>query len=446
MAALTNVKRLYGCRGRALDTALNRLYRWLEDNTLLLWAYVLFLIGCVFAIFHDIAHYFFLSLVIPLVFLKAVQLDASRSFSARLSLSRVLKFGTTISLILSAAGIYLVMLILSSALQQPTDGIEKFLQVSVLSFEIIALLLVTALLILSSNVALRACLTVVAVAAAANALIALIVFVSSTPLNQLLNHRLGDAGWPPGARLGVASLAINSGIFLVASVAILSEAAGRLWHRILVASSALTLTCALLLTQSRSMYLAAGAGIAATLTWSSRSIRRAAVAAPVVLILVLVFITTVPAVIEMMLKRGDSRRLEIWSHYINLAWEQPWLGYGSMKNIHFEAKDGLDIVHPHNLILSAQVRGGVLATGALIVILLGGLYYSARYAKLTGQRAPLGIMVTLIVAGLFDYELLVVRSFPNWQTLPFWFPIGICVGTELYVRARHNSEPGAIAP
>ena len=475
MAALTNPKHRYDCRARALDSAIKRLNGWLEDDTLLFWAYVLFLIGCAVAILHGIAHYLFLWIVIPLVFLRAVVLEASRSplelsfgakvslsrvlkggrtvsvigsaaclylsFGAKLSLSRFLRIGTTVSVIWSAAGLYLLMLILSSALPQPTVSIKKLTEVSVNSFEILAFLFVTAILVVSSKGFLRTCLTVVSIAAAAIALVAIIVFVATRPFDYLFYFRLGH--WPKGQGPSVASLAINSGIFLVASIAIFLEDTRSLWHRLPLAASALTLMSALVLTQSRSVCLAALAGIAATIHWSSRSIRRAAVAVPAVLILALILITTVPGVSEIILWRGDSRRLEIWSHYINTSWDQPWLGSGMMRNI-FETMDGAVIPHPHNLILSAQVRGGVLATGAMIVMLLGGLYYSAEYAKLTGQRAPLGIMVTLVVAGIFDYQIL-IRSFPDWQTLFFWFPVGICIGAEHFVRARRNGESRAIA-
>ena len=472
MAALTNPRLRYGCRARALDSAIKRLNGWLEDDTLLFCAYVLFLIGCAVAVWQGIAHYLFLWIVIPLVFLRAVVVEASRtplelSFGAKLSLSRVLKGGTTVSIIgsaadlylsfgaklslsrflrigsrvsviWSAAGLYLLMLILSSALPWPTVSINILTQGSVNSFEILAFLFVTAILVVSSKGFLRTCLTVVSIAAAAIALVAIIVFVATRPFDYLFYFRLEP--WPKGH---VASLAINSAIFLVASIAIILEDTRSLWHRIPLAASAFILMGALVLTQSRSVLFAALAGIAATIPWSSRSIRRAAVAVPAVLILALILITTVPGVSETILWRGDSRRLEIWSHYINTSWDQPWLGSGLIRNI-FETMDGAVILHPHNLILSAQERGGVLATGAMIVMLLGGLYYSAGYAKLTGQRAPLGIMVTMVVAGIVDYQIH-IRSFPDWQTLFFWFPVGICIGAEHFVRARRNGESGAIA-
>ena len=107
--------------------------------------------------------------------------------------------------------------------------------------------------------------------------------------------------------------------------------------------------------------------------------------------------------------------------------------------IAFQSKDGTYIAHAHNLILSAQVRGGVVATGSMIVMLFGGLYYAGRYAQLTGRRAPLAIMTTLVISGIFEYDTF-VRSFPNWQTISFWLPTGICVGAELYVRSRYNSD------
>jgi hypothetical protein len=73
----------------------------------------------------------------------------------------------------------------------------------------------------------------------------------------------------------------------------------------------------------------------------------------------------------------------------------------------------------------------------MIVMLFGGLFYAARYAKLTGQPLLLGIMVTLVVNSMFDHQILPKR-FPDWQTIAFWLPIGICIAAELYVR---NLQP-----
>lgn len=427
---------------RTLDAGLKRLEGRFDDNYFLFGTYTLFVSGCVLMASQEIAHYLFLLVVLPLAFRKAAQLYALRSpseVSGGLCPSRAQIAGTTIPVTLCAAVIYLLALILSSALQKRTIAIEELVPLFIVTFEIIAFLLVTALLVVSQKGFLNGCLAALAIVAAANALVAIIVFIASTPFNQLSYDRLGDAAWAPGERLGVASLVINSGILLVASVAVLLEGIRSVWIRTLLTSSALILACALILSQSRSVLLAAAAGLAVSCRWSWRLITAAAIT---LALLTLIFIN-VPSVHDAALRRGDSRRFEIWRHYVESVLNQPWLGSGMIEKIGFESKDGLVIAHPHNLILSAAVKGGVFAAAAMIIILVGGLYYSARYAQMTGQRAPLGIITTLLVAGLFDYDL-VIGSFPSWQVIPFWFPIGICIGTELYVSSRRNNDHSRI--
>lgn len=416
------------------------LNRWLKNDTLLFWFYIAFVTGCVVPSFQPLTNPLFL-LIVPLVFLHVAHLDILRSppelrVSATLSFWRIQKITRVGSVILCAAGLYLLMVTLSSLLQ-PTIGPTNVIPLLVISLEIIGFLVVTALLVSSSKDRCNLCLAVLAVIAGANALGLIIRDLATIPFDQFFfpDYYLAYAPMPPGQ----TSLRIICSIFLVASIAILREGVKSLWCRVPLIASALILTCAVLLTQGRGIILAVAVGVATTFNWSIRSILLPVGA--LALILTLVF--TIPTTRDRILERGDSRRPEIWSHYIDYSSKRPWLGYGMIDGldpgIAFRSKDGTYIAHAHNLILSAQVRGGVLATGSMIVMLLGGLYYSRRYAQLTGKRAPLAIIATLFVSGIFEYDTF-IRSFPNWQTVSFWLPIGICSGTEIYVRSRHGNN------
>jgi O-antigen ligase len=436
--ALKTVTHLNGHFSRFLAGAFVGLNRWRQHDRLLFCAYVLFL-GLV-PIFEAFAYYLFLCAIVPLVALKAVRLDAYHSPAEGCPPPRLCLPGVRngISVILCAAGVYLLVVTISSVME-PTIGLKKLPPLLVISLETIAFVVVTALLVVNGYLYL--CLGVVAVFTGATALTLIIRCLATVPFDQLFfSYRLGYYELQPGQ----TSLAIISGIFLVASIASLREGSRSPWYRIPLIASGLTLICTLLLTQSRGVLLAAGAGIAALFVRSSRSIR---VTVGVIALIAAVIFMTVPELHEMILRRGDSRRLEIWNHYIAFSSKRPWLGYGMIdglaEGMAFTSKDGTYVPHAHNLILSAQVRGGVLATVAMIMMLFGGLYYSARYAKLKGERAPLAIMVTLVVSGIFEYDTF-IRNFPSWQIVSFWFPVGICAGAELCVKDRARLATSAI--
>src|SRR6476620_11104376 len=86
-----------------------RLSRWLEDDTLLFWAYVLFLSSCVVSSLQVVTQYLFIGCVIPLTFIKYTNTYASYAPPFLVSPGR--KAGRPISILLCAAGLYLFVLI-----------------------------------------------------------------------------------------------------------------------------------------------------------------------------------------------------------------------------------------------------------------------------------------------------------------------------------------------
>ena len=115
---------------------------------------------------------------------------------------------------------------------------------------------------------------------------------------------------------------------------------------------------------------------------------------------------------------------------------------GTFARIGVTTLSGLYHEHPHNVILSAQTRGGLLAAVSLSLILVGGTFYAARFKRMTGEAAPLGMMTTLTVAAMFNYELLVTGI--GWTWVCFWLPIGICIGAELVSRKGAHYGPNQV--
>ena len=385
------------------------------------WIYVLFLTACLFEI-RVISQYLLLFLLIPLTLIQ-------QAYDWRINdRVRSSHFPVNFSIIFCASALYLVSLLFSGIIIRDLG----------FSIQIVLFLLLTGILVSSWEDFLRSFFTVMGVVAALHAVSEIASWLSRTSTLPIIDAYL--SGFRLGRPRAATTLAAMYGMFLVACLATLSRGVTSVWHRLILTASGLILLFAVLLTQTRSGYLAVLGGITAVLIRSSRMMRFAAMAMP---ILGVMLIISIPTLRDTLWLRGDSYRFETWSHYLQLAEEEPVRGHGSA-DVSFKANDGYHVKHPHNLVLSSLVRGGVLGAVAMITMLLGGLYYAARYAKLTGNAVALGIMVTLLLFGLFDQDIRPKRFF-HWQILVFWLPIGICIGTELFVRARsaHLLRKGA---
>jgi len=146
----------------------------------------------------------------------------------------------------------------------------------------------------------------------------------------------------------------------------------------------------------------------------------------------------VPPVQEAFLARGQSYRLEMWERYLAMAKDTLLLGYGHWSDIRITMHDGYIVDQPHNLVLWAQIHGGILAAVAVIVMLLGGIYWSVRYQKKTADPLPLCVVVTMIAYGMVEVGL--ISTDPAWTWVTFWLPIGICIGAELVARGIDTSR------
>ena len=124
--------------------------------------------------------------------------------------------------------------------------------------------------------------------------------------------------------------------------------------------------------------------------------------------------------------------------YLRSAGERPLIGEGLLAVIHRNV-DGSEIFHPHNLLLSAQIRGGVLSLVGMALMLGGGLYWSFCHARRSGDPVFLAMIVAISVAGIFDYELLLLPT--GWTWVAFWLPIGLAAGAELAVRRNTVAAP-----
>lgn len=153
---------------------------------------------------------------------------------------------------------------------------------------------------------------------------------------------------------------------------------------------------------------------------------------PFFVILTILLLITLPGTWDALLVRGLSYRPEIWGRYLAEASQHPLVGYGQFADIDVPMHDGFIAFHPHNLVLSAQIRGGVFAAGAMLVMLFGGLFWTWRYWLQTGKLTPFCLILVIVCAGIVDYQLL--TTFPTWPWVTIWLPVGLAVGVEHLAR------------
>lgn len=205
--------------------------------------------------------------------------------------------------------------------------------------------------------------------------------------------------------------------------------------RILAGGVALVLGVALALTQTRSAYLAIAAAVVAVAACLSPRMRWAILVALVLAVLVVLLY---PPAFDVVMRRGASYRPGTWMQFLPSFLERPLLGIGQREPIR-TLVDGAEIHHPHNLLLSAQVRGGLLAFLGMLTMLVGGLVAAWRFARRSGDPTVLAMVVALVVAGLFDYEAKVMPA--DWTWLTIFLPLGLAAGCEMVLRRSKGPLP-----
>lgn len=254
------------------------------------------------------------------------------------------------------------------------------------------------------------------------------------PVLRLVNS-LGMPGYTNSTNISA-----TYALLCVASAAVIVDSRPSRLTRYGLIPVALILLSAVILTQSRSAYFGVIVGLVLVLWTASRALRRVALisfGAGVALAAIVLMLT--PQVRDTIASRGASHRPEIWKVFADKALQKPLLGYGGLSNIDIKLSDGTPIDQPHNLVLSAQVRGGIFAALAMVTLLAGSLYWSARFLKLRGEVIPLVMIATIATTGMFDYNLLITPV--TWPWVTFWLPFGICAGAEIVV--RQCSQPPA---
>lgn len=236
------------------------------------------------------------------------------------------------------------------------------------------------------------------------------------PVIGMSRHR-----WP-------TTISATYAIMIAAAFALFVSAGRTTWTRVAIAAAALAMAVALALTMSRGGYLGALAGVLAVAACRSRRMLIAVLAAVAALA---IFILAYPPALEAVLARGGSYRLGVWLRYLTFAWEHPLVGTGVSRRLYLTV-DGAELHHAHNLLISAQIRGGIMALAGMALMLFGGLYWAWRHARRAGDPVVLAMMVALFVVGIFDYDVILTPM--DWVWFTIWLPIGLAAGCEIAAR------------
>jgi O-antigen ligase len=284
------------------------------------------------------------------------------------------------------------------------------------SFRFLGDTLSTACLVLAMAAALpdpiwrRRLITLLITVGAANAAWSIAVFFITHPVYPRLR------GW--GATLhpilGAAVMAVP---YLTALAGTLPDPR-RNWGKLL---AAIVMAMFIILTESRGPLLAAALGtvfLCAAGPWRWRAFATLAAAA--------VIWWALPAALhnhaaKVLVSRGESHRLEIWTYTLNTIRERPLFGHGLAANLHFVAND--PITFPHDLYLSLLFYSGAvgLALFAALATLLSWRLIRARKAPEFPWLAALWL--NLLVAGLTDLGQITKGPGPLW--LIVWLPMGL---------------------
>lgn len=409
--------------------------RRLYSYDLLLFCYVAMFVPMLLSNHERIAHRLFLWTVIPAALLpflswRSVPLGRPRVFDVTVVLRGHMP--RRVSLIFVGVCMYLVALNFASWMN---GGVSNYVLNSqiIQSIQIAGFMLVTTLLVVACPAFVTRLFLAVSLIAVLSVGVNIFAFLGQlSSWHDIFSARLiAKLGMP--AYWNATNISATYAVLFVGAISCLLITKRALHITLLVGASAV-LWMGVLMTQARSALIGVMAGLAALALSGTRRVRSTVIGAAISIAIILV---AVPAARERVL-RGVSYRPEVWQTFLAKASERPLKGYGAVQDISVWIPSGLLIDQPHNLVLSAQVRGGFVAAIAMLLILFAGVYWTWRFSRSTGQVAPLAVFVTMAVCGMFDYNLLITRA--DWPWITFWLPIALAVGAETYLRNGYGSQ------
>ena len=205
--------------------------------------------------------------------------------------------------------------------------------------------------------------------------------------------------------------------------------ASRAWRRWLPGlPAAVVAGLILVLTQSRGIFLAT---LLVLVLGSIITRQRRYIVTLVCVLLVMMTAAIVWSdVLLTMVNRGgwDSHRLLIWQQALTSIQQAPVFGHGLLVDSTIFANDRT-IGHPHNILLSTALYGGLVSAGLLLWLMLRVLRVGWHYWRAEQDIKPLLLAAFGIIYLMTDGYRLISNPFPNW--VYFWLPVIWTISREL---------------
>lgn len=171
--------------------------------------------------------------------------------------------------------------------------------------------------------------------------------------------------------------------------------------------------------------------------WKSKISLRVICGAISGLCFILVFVYGfLPDGLNTYLSQHDNLRPELWQKFFNLSKEHAFSGLGDRLIFAVPLSDGQLAPHPHSILLSSLLRGGLIGLLMMLFILLSGLLRAYQYAHKTHNAVPFCIFLSVTIAGLFDFDLKVWQA--GWYLAGYWLAIALALGADAALRNKER--------
>lgn len=138
------------------------------------------------------------------------------------------------------------------------------------------------------------------------------------------------------------------------------------------------------------------------------------------------------------LARPFYLRPEIWFKFFKIISENSFIGFGDRYIFAVPLSTGEIAPHPHSLVMSSLVRGGIIGVTSIIYILISSTFSAYKYAKYTRNPIPLCVFMTAGIAGIFDFDLKVWQS--GWYLASYWLVIALTLGADTALKNAHRTK------
>lgn len=272
------------------------------------------------------------------------------------------------------------------------------------------------------------------IAGALAAFVAIVVFYLTQPEDGRLNG-LGQLDTHVVAALVFSTTLI----YLLDSLA---KEQSRIWIAVYFVSI-LTIVVAVALSDSRnawvSLLLGAGVFLLATRVKHAAEFAICVAVMALLIAVVLLGLYMSEGTRELVLPRGDSFRITIWTNLISkVVASNPWFGLGiaTSDNLFVE---GLEFLHPHNMYLAVFYQGGIVGLALFLGVIIATVATLLTHYHVRDAKVALGILTITLSSYLLDGHELVDKVGETW--FMFWLPVAVALGLRWHIalNAQQNT-------